>query len=158
MALVATSAVACATVTWDTNHLVRIEYRDVIVPESPEMFTHDADGNLTADGLWTYTWDGENRLIGMESQAAVPAAFKKRLAFAYDHQSRRTRKVVYSSDLGSPISDLRFLNDGWNVIRETVAVGNGSMQSVATNDYTWGLKPITFGVVPRLARSCSGMI
>jgi YD repeat-containing protein len=31
----------------------------VVVP------TYDFDGNLTKDGLWTYTWDAENRLSSM---------------------------------------------------------------------------------------------
>jgi len=33
--------------------------RNVVVP------TYDFDGNLTKDGLWTYTWDAENRLSSM---------------------------------------------------------------------------------------------
>ncbi|NLH72829.1 MAG: RHS repeat protein, partial [Verrucomicrobia bacterium] len=34
----------------------------VYVPPATESFTHDADGNLTSDGRWTYSWDAENRL------------------------------------------------------------------------------------------------
>lgn len=40
------------------------------VAQTPEVFTHDLDGNLTSDGRWTYEWDAENRLIGMETQPA----------------------------------------------------------------------------------------
>ena len=40
---------------------------EVFVPASAESYTHDSDGNLTADGRWTYTWDGENRLIGIKA-------------------------------------------------------------------------------------------
>jgi len=32
------------------------------VPETPEAFQYDADGNPTQDGRWTYAWDAENRL------------------------------------------------------------------------------------------------
>ncbi len=39
-----------------------------------EAFTHDADGNLTSDSLWTNTWNAENRLITVESSAGVPPA------------------------------------------------------------------------------------
>ena len=27
--------------------------------------SYDADGNLTNDGHWAYTWDAENRLVKM---------------------------------------------------------------------------------------------
>lgn len=35
---------------------------NVFLPQSPENFSYDNDGNLTSDGRWTYTWDAENRL------------------------------------------------------------------------------------------------
>ena len=41
------------------------------VPQSPENFTYDLDGNLTADGRWSYTWDAENRLIRIVRATAV---------------------------------------------------------------------------------------
>ncbi|MBI2497139.1 MAG: hypothetical protein HYV75_04195 [Opitutae bacterium] len=34
------------------------ETRRVLVTGTPEVFTHDADGNLTDDARWHYTWDG----------------------------------------------------------------------------------------------------
>jgi len=37
-------------------------------------FGHDADGNLTNDGHWSFIWDAENRLTSMETLAAVPEA------------------------------------------------------------------------------------
>ena len=33
------------------------------VARAAEAFGYDADGNLTSDGRWTYTWDAENRLV-----------------------------------------------------------------------------------------------
>ena len=61
----------------------------------------------------------------------------------YDHRSRRVRKEVSVWDgqveAYVPQSSAHYLWDGWNVVRETVAVGSGSTQSVATNYYTWGL-------------------
>jgi YD repeat-containing protein len=44
-----------------------------------EAFTHDADGNLTQDGRWTYVWDGENRLIEMKRDTDTPAGARQRL-------------------------------------------------------------------------------
>lgn len=42
---------------------------NVFLPQTPEPFTYDGDGNLAGDGRWVYTWDGEGRLVGMETPA-----------------------------------------------------------------------------------------
>jgi len=60
---------------------------------SPE---HDADGNLLFDGRWDYTWDAENRLIGMTTSvtaqtAGVPAST---IEHTYDGDSRRIATVT----------------------------------------------------------------
>jgi RHS repeat-associated protein len=65
---------------------------------------HDADGNLTSDGTWTYAWDGENRLVAATSGSTS-------LSFAYDAQSRRIAKVTSSGTL-------RFVYDDWNLVAE----------------------------------------
>jgi RHS repeat-associated protein len=118
--------------------------RNAYVPQSPEAFTHDADGNLTDDARWHYTWDGENRLIAMETAVGaidpngpLPASAKRKLEFAYDGQGRRISKKVYSWDgsawvlASSPV----FFYDGWNLIAELNAL---SANSVART-YVWGL-------------------
>jgi len=43
--------------------------------------SQDADGNLTANGSYTYTWDGENWLI--EPRPTSPAEESKNLVLAY---------------------------------------------------------------------------
>ena len=92
--------------------------------------SYDPDGNMLTNGPWAYTWDAENRMASACSNGVLL------VTNVYDHQSRRIRKSVYAtSDLGSPISDLRFLYDGWNVVRETIQ----NQQSAITNYYTWGL-------------------
>ncbi|MCE9616133.1 MAG: hypothetical protein K8T26_17815 [Lentisphaerae bacterium] len=111
-----------------TNSLVHVEQRSAMVPQTPETFAYDADGNLTADGLWTYTWDAENRLMAMESLASVAAAHHKRLTFAYDFQGRRVAKTVFAA---TSTNTHTFIYDGWNVIAETT--------DAATNTYLWGL-------------------
>jgi len=62
--------------------------------QTPESFVHDADGNLTQDGRWNYTWDAENRLIGMISRTNTPTDSWLSLNFSYDYQGRRTSKTV----------------------------------------------------------------
>ncbi len=46
----------------------------VYVAKSPEAFTYDDDGNMLSDGRFTYTWDGENRLVSIETSAAAVSA------------------------------------------------------------------------------------
>ena len=52
---------------------------------SGQALTFDANGNLTSDGQRTYTWDAENRLVGV----TYPGASGKATAFAYDGLGRR---------------------------------------------------------------------
>jgi len=68
----------------------------VFVAKTPEMFGYDADGNLTNDGRFAYTWDAENRLLNVETavSAVQAGAPRQKLIFGYDHQSRRVSKVV----------------------------------------------------------------
>ena len=107
------------------------------VAQTPEVFQYDLDGNLTQDGRWNYTWDGENRLIEMSPIAGVPAGGRKQLAFAYDYQSRRISKSVSVWNAASGTYDqsavLEFVYDGWNLGAELS--GSGSL----VRKYLWGL-------------------
>ena len=87
------------------------------VAETPENYTYDADGNLTQDGRWNYTWDAENRLIEMASLSGAPSGSQVQAGFLYDYQGRRIQKLV-STNNGSwvPFYTNRFLYDGWNLI------------------------------------------
>ncbi|HOX03497.1 MAG TPA: hypothetical protein P5555_14360 [Candidatus Paceibacterota bacterium] len=85
----------------------------MFLAKTPETFVHDADGNLMQDGHWTYTWDGENRLVTMEALSTVPAAAKLRVEFEYDWRGQRIGKtvksgadfsnIVYSHKLVAPV-------------------------------------------------------
>ena len=104
------------------------------VPQTPENYTYDLDGNLTRDGHWNYYWDGENRLVGMTNNASLPAAANMALAFAYDYMGRRIQKIV-STNNGSyyvPSYTNRFVYDGWNVVA-ILDGGNNRLYS-----FTWG--------------------
>ena len=106
---------------------------NAFVPQTPESFTHDLDGNQTVDGRWNYTWDGENRLISAVANTAVGP--QQRIEFEYDCESRRIGKKVWNNTAGtgSPTTTLKFIWDGWNYI---VAVdGNNSL----VQSYLWGL-------------------
>jgi YD repeat-containing protein len=53
---------------------------------SGQALTWDANGNLTSDGQRSYSWDAENRLVGI----TYPGQPGKQTAFTYDGLSRRT--------------------------------------------------------------------
>ncbi|EIQ01744.1 hypothetical protein OpiT1DRAFT_00318, partial [Opitutaceae bacterium TAV1] len=121
---------------------VATEIRETFLQKHPETFTHDSDGNLIEDALWAYTWDGENRLVAMETRSVIASldpSLKKRVEFAYDSQSRRIRKVVrtwdQASGLWSPVFDIRFLYEDWNLIAEYDAVNNHNV----LRSYAWGI-------------------
>jgi RHS repeat-associated protein len=54
--------------------------------------TYDGNGNLTFDGAFTYSYDAENRLTGINNGGAVVAQY------AYDAQGRRKSKTVGSAN------------------------------------------------------------
>jgi RHS repeat-associated protein len=113
------------------------ESGQVYVPATPEVFTYDADGNLTSDGRWAYTWDGENRLIEMKRDAVSPSGARIWLVFEYDAQSRRIRKTVstYAAGGWAEQTDAVILYDGWNVMAELDA----NAGKVRLRTYVWGI-------------------
>ena len=128
---------------------------NILLPKTPEQFQYDLDGNLTQDGLWSYTWDAENRLVGMESIPSVPAAAKQKLQFAYDWMNRRISKQVFSWNAANgtyqtvATTQSRFVYDGWNLIAELDA-GNA-----VTRSYLWGLD---LSATPQGAGGVGGLI
>jgi len=107
---------------------------NVFVARTPESFTYDADGNLTQDGRWTYTWDAENRLVSLVPSTAVGP--QSSIKFEYDSQGRRIAKQVWPNTTGSgnPTNDVLFLYDGWNLVAEL-----NSTNSAVIRSFLWGL-------------------
>ena len=52
-------------------------------------YTYDAAGNVTNDGLHSYSYDAENRMVSVDSGATAQ--------YRYDHQNRRVTKIVGSN-------------------------------------------------------------
>ncbi len=67
---------------------------------SGQALSFDADGNLTSDGLRNYTWDAENRLVGI----TYPGQSGKATAFAYDGLGRRTAIASTPTGGGSAVT------------------------------------------------------
>ncbi len=65
------------------------------LPQTPETYLHDADGNLTRDGRWTNYWDGENRLIRTESLEVEPSLHNSSLII---HNSRVRQDWMFLPD------------------------------------------------------------
>jgi RHS repeat-associated protein len=105
------------------------------VPQTQELFYYDADGNLTNDGRWIYTWDAENRLVQQESLTAAPTGSKFKLEFVYDAKGRRLQKLVSTNNGSSYVAQYtnRFAYDRWNLIATL------NPQLAILNSFGWGL-------------------
>ena len=104
------------------------------LPQTPESFGYDGDGNMTNSGCWTITWDAENRAISITSLSTSPLASQYKVDCVYDFQGRRIQKIV-STNSGSvwvPVSTNKFVYDGWNLAG--ILDGNNNL----LNSFTWG--------------------
>jgi hypothetical protein len=113
------------------------QYSTVTPDGAPEVIRkHDVDGNLEEDVNYSYTWNGENRLVTVTP--LNPQNGDTRLTFTYDYQGRRVSKSVetHTSGLWSQLSSLSHLYDGWNLISE---ISNPGSQIETTKSFLWGL-------------------
>ena len=69
--------------------------------------TYDADGNLTSDGVNTYTWNARNQLTQIKQGSVVQASY------SYDALGRRTAKTLAGA------AAVQYLYDGANAVQET---------------------------------------
>ncbi len=115
-----------------SSDIMATNFGDVFLPQTPESFGYDLDGNLLWDGRWNYVWDAENRIIAMSPHTNIGPQIS--LKFEYDCQGRRIRKQVWNTPdwTGTASTDLKFAYDGWNLC---VTLSSGSLQSF----YVWGL-------------------
>jgi len=92
---------------------------------------YDLDGNMVTNGVWSYSWDAENRLTAVYSNNTLL------VSNTYDHQSRRIAKAVFelTQSGNNAIRQCVFVYDEWNLVKELIT-DNGSL---TTNSYTWGL-------------------
>lgn len=112
-----------ATVSSATNgpDLVSAVTNRVFVPQTPETFAYDADGNLVEDGRFRYYWNGENRMIRAEEKMPPEGRAAHVIVYAYDHQGRNVAK-----------DEALQIWDAYNIVVENAAASN-----VVIN--AWGL-------------------
>ena len=110
----------------------------LVFPANSQSFTYDADGNLTYDGVWNYTWDAENRLISMTNVAGIAGiatSNQLRLDFSYDYTGRRTSKTVWTNSGVTFVPQFTnyFIYDDWNLIASFVPA------DAIQQTFVWGL-------------------
>lgn len=113
-----TSAVGSSSINYISNELN--QYTQV----GTQNPTYDADGNMLTNDGWTYTWNGENRLI-----QAIKGTTK--LQFDYDYAGRRIEKKVYNGNTLN--AHTRFVYNGFKLVEELSALDNNA----TTKRYTW---------------------
>jgi RHS repeat-associated protein len=119
------------------------EERTIFQPKALEKMGYDNDGNLTGDGVWSYTYDEHNRLVAMQTRAVAGdnviaqmlgvdgAPQPKRVEFKYDYMGRRVSKKTFAFDHASnPLApdwiaekETRFIWNDWTLIAEVDAGG-----------------------------------
>ena len=110
-----------ATVNGPTNDFVSAVTNRVFVPQTPETFAYDADGNMIEDGRFRYWWNGENRMVRAEEKMPPEGRAAHVVVYAYDHQGRN---VVKDGSLQ--------IWDDYNIVVE-----NATSSNVTIN--AWGL-------------------
>ena len=86
--------------------------------------TYDDDGNMLTNGSWTYTWNGENRMV-----QAVNGNTK--LQFVYDYMGRRIEKKVFDGD--NVASHKRYVYDDYKQVEELDALNSNRV----LKRYSW---------------------
>ena len=99
--------------------------------------TYDNDGNLTADGLLGYVYDGWNRLVEVQRSAAGDTTTVA--TYAYDGRTRRVSKVITNNGTsGTP-------NDGGNATIHFYYCGTGGVGGTGNMGGT-GVSPVRWNI------------
>jgi RHS repeat-associated protein len=104
------------TNTYAANNLNQYTAVAAVTPQ------YDADGNLTAVGQLSLTWDAENR------NTVVLSNGNPLVANSYDPQHRRVIKTT-------PAAEHTFLYDGWLPVLEKIVLSNGTVE---VREHVWG--------------------
>ncbi len=112
---------------------------DLLFPPATASPTYDDDGNLLFDGIWSYSWDGENRLVKMETspaatQSGIPYS---KAEYLYDAASRRI-SATHTLPGEAPVTT-RYLWKDWTLLAEwSVDFQSAPPTPATTTTYLWG--------------------
>lgn len=114
-----------------TNDLQAISIIQRYVPQTGVSFQYDADGNLTSDDRWSYTWDINNRLSSVQSVVNTPVPARRKLDYQYDWLGRRTTATesLWTNSTWQVSNIISFVYDGWKLAAEINAVDNTPLRS-----------------------------
>ena len=128
-----TSSVDSTTAAYSVTNSLN-QYNSVSTPSA--AFTYDEDGNMTNDGSFLYTWDGENRLRSIYPLGPCQPG-DKGLVFWYDYLGRRvyTEQQECCSGWWCDTRWIHHTYDGWNLVQETDITSTPTLLA----QYTWGL-------------------
>ena len=116
--------------------------------ESLRETTYDIDGNLTSDGVFSYSYDAENRLLSATATEETNGAI--RVFNSYDYRHRRIGKTVQRLSVSYPpppsppietrqwntVETHTFVWDGNNIVLEWIAHADGTAHVC---EYFWGM-------------------
>jgi len=90
--------------------------------------TYDFDGNMLNDGTWSFTWNGENRIITATQGTTV-------IDYKYDYFGRRVERKV--TEGGTVTSNVRYVYEqgSFNKVEELDVLNS----SAIAKKYVWGL-------------------
>ena len=109
--------------TYTVNNLNQYTSVGRVAPNAPPTSpTYDADGNMTAFGPWTYTYDSNSRLVDVSSSGVLL------VTNIYDAKGRRVKKVTQNGTS-------TYIYDDWNLIYERVDHAAGGVDEF---HYVWG--------------------
>ncbi len=104
---------------------------NILTPQASVTPSYDDDGNLLSDGVWTYTWDAENRLVkAVRNLTGIPY---REIRFDYDGNDRLIQKRVYHASGGAVVVTEKYLHESGRRLL-TVNASNQPVQS-----FHWGL-------------------
>ena len=119
--------------------MVASDMGNVFVARTPETFMNDADGKLTLNGRWNYTWDAENKLIKVESRPDTPSSSWCRIEWTYDTLGRRIQQVtsIWTNNAWFVVENLKFVSDPMLFGRHIVELN--ATNNALVRSYVWGL-------------------
>jgi len=128
-----------ASIPFGSGAALKSVGRNYLLPPQPQILQYDDDGNLTDDGVWIYSYDGENHIATATNHNPGLGGLPAEIAFTYDSFGHRVEKRVFQTVAqitgNAAASDIRFIYNGVNLIAEIDAANSG----VILRSYTWGL-------------------